>query len=214
MTGSGYSDEKIGEGVYRVTTLVNAFTTPDDALKYWRRRAAELCGSETYESSFKQSLRGAHGFPFVQGFVRCPGSSAPIATIRDGGRSESSSKALIFYVQAVNGKSVDNSLHETTIAYHGQGMNFAPIFVERQVLAEGEVRLELRAAIHFGAPILALMNAGKNYDATQIIRLQPKPNAVYVVNGELTEARSAVWLEDDATGEKVGTPEPPAGAAK
>ena len=214
-TGTGYNDDQIADGVYRVTSLVTPFTAPEDAAKYWHRRAKELCGSDAYEVNIRQSLRGPNNnLPFVQGFVRCQGASAPIATIRDGGRRESSSKVLFFFVQEVNGKSVENSLSVTSEENSGQGMHVTPIFVERQVLAEGELRLKLRAEVHFGAPILALINIGKNYEATEVIRLEPKPNAVYVVNGELSEARSAVWLEDDATGEKVGTPEPSPGLAK
>ena len=208
-TGAGYTDEKIADGVYRVTSLVTPPSTSEDAVKYWHQRAKELCGSDGYEPNTRQSLRGPYKtIPFVEGFVRCQGASAPIATIRDGGRSESSSKALLFFVKEINGKSVENSLSETSKASYGQGMQVTPIFLERQVLAEGELRLELRAEVYFAAPILVLISIGKNYDATAVIRLQPKPNAVYIVNGELSQARSAVWLEDDATGEKVGTPEP------
>lgn len=208
-TGTGYNDEKIADGVYRVTSLVTPPSTPEDAVKYWHQRAKELCGSDDYEPNVRQSLRGPYKtFPFVEGFVRCQGADAPIATIREGGRSESSSKALLFFVKEVNGKSVENSLSVTSQENYGQGMHVTPIFLEHQVLAEGELRLELRAEVYFAAPILVLVNIGKNYNATAVIRLQPKPNAVYVVNGELSEARSAVWLEDDATGEKVGTPEP------
>jgi hypothetical protein len=213
-TGPGYEDEKLAEGVYRVTSLVNQITSPEDAVKYWHRRAQELCGSPTYEESLKQGMRGPHNFYFVQGVARCQGATASIATIRDGGRSESSSKALLFYVTEVNGKRVENSLSVTEQENYGLGMYVTPVLLERQVLAEGEVLLKLRGQVHFGAPILAIVNMGKNYDATEVIRLQPKANAVYVVNGELTEAKSAVWLEDDATGERVGTPEPKPQAAK
>ena len=71
-----------------------------------------------------------------------------------------------------------------------------------------EDSLTLNAAVHFAAPILALINMGKNYTASAVIRFKPKANGVYVVAGKLSETEQSVWLEDE-TGERVGTPDPP-----
>ena len=80
--GLGYTDEKISDGVYKVTYLVNAKTPPQDALKYWHMRAKELCGSDNYKHDEKQTvhvnrnmgLYGTttyHNFPYVVGTVTC-----------------------------------------------------------------------------------------------------------------------------------------------
>jgi hypothetical protein len=81
--GLGYTDEKISDGVYRVTYLVNAKTPPQDALKYWHMRAKELCGSENYEHDAKLTSKNNrsynpaiysyqdHYFPYVEGKVTC-----------------------------------------------------------------------------------------------------------------------------------------------
>jgi len=212
LTGPGYTDEKLGDGVYWITSEVSAFTPEQEALNHWKRRANELCGTDAYDSTIQQSMRGSHGnFAYVEGIARCPGATAPVATIKDDIESEGDSKALIFYVDKINGKSVENSLQATTQASHGQGFHMTPQLIERPVLADGEVRLTLRAEVHFAAPILAIANMGKNYTASESIRFRPKPNGVYVVKGELTDARAAVWLEEDKTGEHVGTPEQRAG---
>src|SRR5690242_10248200 len=45
----GYNEEKIGEGVYKLTYMANALTQAEDALKYWHQRARELCASYDYD---------------------------------------------------------------------------------------------------------------------------------------------------------------------
>jgi hypothetical protein len=55
--GLGYTDEKIGDGVYRLTYLANAITPPESTMKYWHARARELCGSGNYEHSAKLTMQ-------------------------------------------------------------------------------------------------------------------------------------------------------------
>jgi hypothetical protein len=77
--GLGYTDEKIGDGVYRVTYLANAITPPESTMKYWHARARELCGSSNYEHSAKLTMQKNPTvynyqdiwFPYVEGTVRC-----------------------------------------------------------------------------------------------------------------------------------------------
>jgi len=83
LDGLGYSDEKIGDGVYRLTYLVNAYTPPEAAMKYWHARARELCGSGSYDHGAKLTIQNHpsynpalysyqnHRFPYVEGTVRC-----------------------------------------------------------------------------------------------------------------------------------------------
>src|SRR5262245_53555487 len=83
LDGLGYTDEKIGDGVYRVTYLVNALTTPEAAMKNLHARARELCGSSRYDHTAKLTMQNHpsynpalysyqnHRFPYVEGTVRC-----------------------------------------------------------------------------------------------------------------------------------------------
>ena len=81
----GYSEEKIANGVYKLSYLVNANTPPDAALSFWHQRAKELCGTSDYasdvklttksNSSFAVSGSGAYftnsNWPLAVGTLRC-----------------------------------------------------------------------------------------------------------------------------------------------
>jgi len=83
MSEVGYTDEKISEGVYKVKYLVTAFEPEGNVLKFWHKRAAELCGSTVYENDAVQKFKTresynpgiatyqTHRFPYVIGTVRC-----------------------------------------------------------------------------------------------------------------------------------------------
>jgi len=85
----GYTDEKISDGVYRVTYEVNGHTSSQDALRYWHQRATELCGSSDYDHDEKltthnhQTYNPAsytytdHLFPYVEGTVKCKENGIP-----------------------------------------------------------------------------------------------------------------------------------------
>ena len=45
LTG-GYRETLKDDGSYRLEFLFNGYTNPNDALNYWHRRAAELCGGK------------------------------------------------------------------------------------------------------------------------------------------------------------------------
>ena len=134
--------------------------------------------------------------------------TGPKATVRDSGASEGASKASFYYLSAVNGKTVNESLSETRQANHGRGFQMTLNIVEREVPADRELQLTLDAKVAYAAPILELINSGSMYHATQVIRFQPEPNGVYIVKGELGADKSSVWLEDAKTKERVGTPVP------
>jgi len=133
------------------------------------------------------------------------GYTGPKALIRDSGTTQSSEKGEFFYLSAVNGKTIEDSLSATREANYGRGFAMTPKIIEREVPAQ-ELQLKLEARVAYAAPILELANSRELYSATQTITLEAKPNAVYIVKGQLTEGNSSVWLEDMATGERVGTP--------
>ncbi|BDX05828.1 hypothetical protein MACH26_13490 [Planctobacterium marinum] len=39
----GYSDQKIGDGIYKVVYMGNNYTSESQVKKLWQRRASELC---------------------------------------------------------------------------------------------------------------------------------------------------------------------------
>ncbi len=47
------------------------------------------------------------------------------------------------------------------------------------------------------------MMASQMYEATDVIAFEPKPNRRYVVQGVLQEGQKSVWLEDEATHQRV-----------
>jgi hypothetical protein len=134
------------------------------------------------------------------------GYTGPKATIRDSGASQGPSQATFYYLSAINGKTIDESLSTTRHANYGRGLQMTPKLVEREVQADRELELTLDATVAYAAPILELIHSGSMYRATQVIRFQPEPNGVYIVKGELGPDKSSVWLEDVNTKERVGTP--------
>jgi hypothetical protein len=67
-TAYGYSDTEIGDRKYSLSFNANEFTTTQDAMKYWRQRAAELCGSDSFEHSERSKILTTKVISFV-GFV-------------------------------------------------------------------------------------------------------------------------------------------------
>jgi hypothetical protein len=79
----GYTDEKIGEGIYRLTYMVSDLEPREVASKYWLQRATELCGSSEFEHNEKLTVLNKPAFnpaslrhqdqyfPFVEGTVTC-----------------------------------------------------------------------------------------------------------------------------------------------
>jgi hypothetical protein len=76
----GYEDKKVREGLFFIKSKVNANTAPDIALKYWHRRASELCGhseylpevSLDYDTNINPGVvTTSHQWPIATGLVHC-----------------------------------------------------------------------------------------------------------------------------------------------
>jgi hypothetical protein len=132
------------------------------------------------------------------------GYSGPVATIRDSGISESSGKAQMFVVMAVDGVEVQNSLGASRSASSGQGFRLTTKFVDRQVFAKPQ-RLKLRGTHTTAAPIHALFSqlAGSFHSVDAEIDFTPEAGRVYVVRGELKQEGSSVWIEDEQSRQPV-----------
>jgi hypothetical protein len=131
------------------------------------------------------------------------GYAGPTATIRDTAVPQGTTRAMFFYVSEIDGQQVRNALHETRGRNQGRGNFITPIPYERKVPVR-KVVLKLEARSAHGAPIAEILNSANMYSAEDAIALDVKPNAVYVVKGELTHGSRKVWLEDASTGEQVG----------
>ncbi len=66
------------------------------------------------------------------------------------------------------------------------------------------VVLRLQGRNAYGAPIQEIINAGQMYEADETVEIELQPQGRYVVRGELTAQRKAVWLEDEKSGARVG----------
>lgn len=133
------------------------------------------------------------------------GYTGPTCPITDSSQSVDSSRARFFYVSEIDGNRVENNLTATRQANYGRGFMMTPASKYRDIPAK-KVVLKLEARVEYAAPILALTSSSKAANAEQVIELDAKPGAAYVVRGILSESRSEVWLEDIMSGERVGKP--------
>jgi hypothetical protein len=131
------------------------------------------------------------------------GYTGPTATIRDWAVPESSTRARFFYVSEVDGRTIRNSLAATRAANSGRGFSLAPVVIERKVPAT-VLRLKLEARTAYGAPIQELVMAARMYSVEAVIEAELKPNVTYLVRGQLEEGKTAVWLEEEGSGERIG----------
>jgi hypothetical protein len=139
------------------------------------------------------------------------GYSGPVATIKDSVNPISESKADFFYVSEIDGKRIEDSRLRTLRTNQGRGFHMIPLAIERDVPTQSSI-LTLVGRTEYAAPILALTNTV--YQVTGKITFSPEADKSYIVRGELGEDRSAVWIEDEATGKKVGEKIEVIGSAK
>ncbi|MEA3156347.1 MAG: hypothetical protein QOK44_3936 [Betaproteobacteria bacterium] len=142
----------------------------------------------------------------LSGCVTSPipeGYTGPTATIRDSALSDSSTRARFFYVSEVDGRSIRTSLQATRSANHGRGFSLSPAVIERQVPA-AVVKLKLEGRTAYGAPIQELVMAARMYSVEEVVEAELRPGTRYVVKGRLEEGKTAVWLEEQESRQRVG----------
>ncbi|MGQ0711712.1 MAG: hypothetical protein ACT4NV_18410 [Rhodoferax sp.] len=134
------------------------------------------------------------------------GYSGPTATIRDSGFAEDSTKAQMFAVVEIDGERVMNAFWASAQRSHGQGPMLSTEYPERKVKAVPQ-RLTLSGSHATGAPIHAMASQllGTFFSVEGVVEFTPQPNGVYVVKGELSKAKSSVWIEDAQTGQRLST---------
>lgn len=124
----------------------------------------------------------------------------PISNIESSEKRLSGSKADLFYVSKVDGKSIYNSMNATRGATYGQGFTLTTQLVNTQVPSIESI-FTLVGRTEYAAPIQAL--TGTVYEVKGNIKFTPKPGKTYIVKGELGEKYSAVWIELKENGEVV-----------
>lgn len=130
------------------------------------------------------------------------GYAGATANIADSHNAISTSKVEFFYVEKIDGHAVENSRINSLAANRGRGMNMAPVMVQRNVPAAKPTSLDIVGRTEYAAPILSMTNTV--YQVKGKIDFTPEPGKRYVVRGELGEARSAVWLEEEASRRLIG----------
>lgn len=129
------------------------------------------------------------------------GYTGPTAQFADSVMTRGMSSGDFFYLEKIDGKSIENSLGATLSANYGQGFRMTPV-VKRRAVPAAEASFTIVARTHYAAPILVLAN--KIYQVRGDVRFTPEPNGSYVVKGVLGPDYSAVWIEDSRIGAMVG----------
>lgn len=131
-------------------------------------------------------------------------SNLGMATVRDSGMREDSSKARLFYLASVDGVSVSNASNESARASSGRGFSVTPVLPSRLVPAK-PLKVVVVATHTTGAPIhaLASMAAGTFWSIQAELDFVPEADKVYVVKGNLEKDASTVWIEEVASGRPV-----------
>jgi hypothetical protein len=129
------------------------------------------------------------------------GYAGPTAILKDSAKVISGSKADFYLVERINGNRVNNSQIQTEVANQGHGLSMTPIIVQRPVAA-ALLHVEIAARTGYAAPIQALV--GPIYEIKGPVEFTAEAGKTYVVRGELGQAYSAVWIEEESTGALVG----------
>ena len=133
-----------------------------------------------------------------------PVFTGPTAFISDSVNAVDGTKGEVFYVEAIDGKSVESAARETRRASRGRGFSLTLQSKLRQVEAR-PVRLRLVASHITAAPIheLASRAAGTFFSVEGEVDFIPVAGGKYVVKGELKKGLSSVWLADEDTQQPV-----------
>lgn len=140
------------------------------------------------------ALAALTGLLLISGCAVSPipeGYTGPTATIVDWAEQKSEKRSFFFVLDAVNGSKVKSSIGETKGANYGQGFMMAPTALAHEVPAQ-PLKLRLEARVVWAAPVLAL--GGGNWSVAGEVDFTPEPGKRYAVQGELSDAYSAVWL--------------------
>lgn len=130
--------------------------------------------------------------------------TGPIATVSDSGMAEDGSKAQIFALTAIDGRSIQDSFLTTRQASYGKGAAIRLEVTERLIPAQA-MKVKLRGSHITGMPIheIASRAMGTFFEVEGVVDFAPQADKRYRVVGTLSKGDSAVWIEDEVTRQPV-----------
>ena len=138
---------------------------------------------------------GGHSKPIPAGYA------GPRAHIADSMAERGGAAADIFYLSAIDGRKIDDSVAMTAKATAGHGRGLVPHIIGRDVPARLST-FTIAGSTQRSAPILALLH--RNEDVSGDVQATPAPGHSYIVTGVLGPGYSAVWIQDRVTGAILG----------
>jgi Maltose operon periplasmic protein precursor (MalM) len=127
-----------------------------------------------------------------------------MATVEDTGEAESGSKAQLFVMAEIDGKSIRNSIVDSQRNNSGRGFSLSTTLTAREIPAQ-RMKVKLIGTHLTGAPIQSIFSqiSGSFYRVEGVVDFDPVPNKRYIVKGELGKNSSFVWIADADTGQPV-----------
>jgi hypothetical protein len=130
--------------------------------------------------------------------------TGPSAIVADSAVGGGRNGAAFFFVAEADGQPVTgNSLQRSMSASQGRGPNLLTQSAYRYLPA-GKTRLKLSGRYAFAAPIQTLFSSAASYQVEGIVDVELRADGEYRVNGVLDPFRREIWLEDQATGARIG----------
>ena len=125
----------------------------------------------------------------------------PFAVISDSVTPQAAIKSDLFYLSAIDGQRIKDSLIATRQGNSGRGRYLYTTIIDRPVLAQpGTFKIFGRTA--YGAPFDEITHTV--YEVSGDVHFTPQPSGHYVVRGILGAGYSAVWIEEADTRTVVG----------
>jgi hypothetical protein len=123
------------------------------------------------------------------------GYTGDVVNINDTYERQSSGSAIFFYTDRINNIEVHNALRFSAGLSTGQGNRLNLTGISRKMPLTTQ-RIHLVGQYFHIVPIVAMFGSEDKYTIKGMVTLEPKANTHYVIKGSVSEAYSAVWIED------------------
>lgn len=128
------------------------------------------------------------------------GYSGPTSVINDTANRIDSGKADFFYLSHIDGKKIEHSRIKSRKRSYGRGDNLEIILQQNSVPAKEHV-FTIVGRTDYAMPMRAL--SGKVFNVKGDVKFSPQENEQYEIKGNLSEAKSEVWIERVSNGEVI-----------
>jgi len=128
--------------------------------------------------------------------------AGPLASVKDTVKKKGPTRANIYYLESIDGNRIYNSNISTMENSAGKGIyaDLKPNVIERDIPAR-KSSVALVGIRQYVSGVEALTS--DNYYVTGEVNFNPEEGKRYVVNGNLADEYSSVWIEEEMTGIKV-----------